>query len=92
MRIDLNKLISIRKKRGLTLVEASERMGLPMTVLKRWETGKLESPFESGRDNYAASAILRVYDIRVEDLYYDCDIERLNKTFDILDIDMPPSE
>lgn len=86
MRIDCKKLIEARKKKGLTLNEVSEIIGIPYTVIRKWECGKGTSPFESGRETYPVKALLKLYEIKIEELYYDRDIERLNKTFDFFDV------
>lgn len=86
MRIDCKKLSEARKRRGLALTEAAEEIGIPPSVLRRWETGKGDSPFESGRETYPVMALLKLYEIEIEDLYYDSDIDRLNKTFDIIEL------
>lgn len=85
MRIDCKKLSEARKSRGFALTEAAEEIGIPPSVLRRWETGKGVSPFESGRETYPVMALLKLYDIEIEDLYYDRDIDRLRKTFDIIE-------
>lgn len=86
MRIDCKKLSEMRKRRGFALTEAAEEIGIPPSVLRRWESGKGESPFESGKETYPVMALLKLYDIKIEELYYDRDIDRLNKTFDIIEI------
>lgn len=86
MRIDCKKLSEVRKRKGLALTEAAEEIGIPPSVLKRWESGKGVSPFESGKETYPVMALLKLYEIDIEDLYYDRDIDRLNKTFDIIEI------
>lgn len=86
MRIDCKKLSEARKNRGFALTEAAEEIGIPPSVLRRWETGKGVSPFESGRETYPVMALLKLYDIEIEDLYYDRDIDRLRKTFDIIEM------
>lgn len=82
MRIDCKKLEKARKKKCLTLSSVSDIIGIPVTIIRKWESGKGDSPFESGRETYLVRAILNLYEIEIEDLYYDKDIERLNKTFD----------
>lgn len=86
MRIDCKKLSEARKRRGFALTEAAEEIGIPPSVLRRWETGKGVSPFESGRETYPVMALLELYEIEIEELYYDRDIDRLKKTFDIIEM------
>lgn len=84
MRIDYKKLENARKNKGYKLKEAARMIGIPFTVLKKWETGKGKSPFEYGHETLTTRAILEVYGIKIEELYFDVDIERLNKTFEIM--------
>lgn len=86
MRIDCNKLLEARKSKGLKLTEAAREIGIPPTVLRRWEKGIGRSPFESGRLTYPIAQILKLYEINIEDLYYDKDLERMKKTFDFFDV------
>ncbi|MBQ7046335.1 MAG: helix-turn-helix transcriptional regulator [Oscillospiraceae bacterium] len=86
MRIDYNKLLKARNAKGLKLSEAAREIGVPPTILRRWEKGIGKSPFESGRMTYPIENLLRLYQISIEELYYDKDIERLHKTFDFFDV------
>lgn len=86
MRIDCKKLVAVRKTKGFALNLAAKEIGIPPSVLRRWEAGKGCSPFESGLETAPISAMLKLYEIEIEDLYYDKDIDRLRKTFDVIDI------
>ena len=69
MRLDYNKLAEARKKKGLTLGFAAEKIGVPASVLRKLESGQRNQSLEAGRENYK---------IKIEELYFDKDIERIN--------------
>ena len=73
MRLDYNKLAEARKKKGLTLGFAAEKIGVPASVLRKLESGQGNQSLEAGRENSFA-----LYKIKIEELYFDKDIERIN--------------
>jgi len=78
MRLDYNKLAEERKKKGLTLGFAAEKIGVPASVLRKLESGQGNQSLEAGRENSFVSSLLALYKIKIEELYFDTDIERIN--------------
>ena len=78
MILDYNKLAEARKKKGLTLGFAAEKIGVPASVLRKLESGQGNQSLEAGRENSFVSSLLALYKIKIEELYFDKDIERIN--------------
>ena len=47
MRLDYNKLAEARKKKGLTLGFAAEKIGVPASVLRKLESGQRNQSLEA---------------------------------------------
>ena len=66
MRLDYNKLAEARKKKGLTLGFAAEKIGVPASVLRKLESGQRNQSLEAGRENSFVSSLLALYKINIE--------------------------
>lgn len=54
------------------------KIGVPASVLRKLESGQGNQSLEAGRENSFVSSLLALYKIKIEELYFDKDIERIN--------------